>query len=142
MLKSLKTVYKIDYNNADSFITENVENPVFGEKSVTGKSVTNDAKFTFKNDIKVNIDNVKGIKFTAKIPKGINTEIFFATETAPVLSDSKKFMVVSETDELTTVYIETSKNVEWKGMLKTLRFDPVTKSGHEFEVVSVELLAE
>jgi len=142
MLKSLKSVYKIQYNNADSFLTENVENAVFGENSVTGKSATNDAKFTFKNDIKVNIDNVKGIKFTAKIPKGLNTEIFFATDAAPVLSESKKFMVTSETDELTTVYIETGKNVEWAGTLKTIRFDPVTKSGNEFEVVSLELLAE
>ena len=51
-------------------------------------------------------------------------------------------MVTSETDELTTVYIETGKNVEWAGTLKTIRFDPVTKSGNEFEVVSLELLAE
>ncbi len=141
-LASLKKVFSINYNNADDFIAENIGETVYAENSVKGTALNSDPKFTYKKSIDVNIDNVTTIIIKAKIPENAQMEMFFGTAESPNLAEAKKFTAASLGDEMTTYIINTSRNSEWKGILKTFRLDPVTKEGLSFEVESVEFLSK
>ncbi len=141
-LNALKSVYTINYNNADDFLAENVDELSYGENSVKGTASNGDPKFTYKKSIDLNIDKVTKIIIKANIPSGSTMEIFFDTAENPILAEAKKFTATSLGDEMITYIIDTAKNSEWKGVLKTFRIDPVTRSGLSFEVESVEFLSE
>jgi len=138
----LKTVYTINYNNGDDFITENIDELVYGENSATGKAQNADPKFTYKNTLDLNLDNIVALKIKAKIPDGALMQMFFGTSENLTLDEVKKYGIYSLGNYMTTYIIDTTSNPEWKGILKTFRLDPVSSVGQTFEVESVEFLSE
>ncbi len=136
-----KVVSTITFENQEDWTVGKIDNVAFNG-SVTGTSQTGDPTLNKKTPVGINIDNVVAIRIKAKIPTGTSMEIFFSTETNRTFAESKKFTVASAGNEVADYIIKTTDNGNWNGMLYGLRVDPVTSAGLDFEVVSVEFLAE
>ncbi len=136
-VSKLKTVYELKYDSADAFNIGNV-NDLAADGKISGVSASKDPTITTKKNLGIDISKVTALKITYKIPKGAKSEIFFTTAADNKLAENKKFTVVSTTDDLSTVVVDTTKNSAWTGTLGLFRFDPVVAEGQAFEVVSVE----
>lgn len=65
-------------------------------------------------------------------------QVYFATETAPSLGESKKITFAVSNGEH-DYYVDLSSNAEWKGALTSLRIDILNTAGR-FEVSLIELM--
>ena len=63
--------------------------------------------------------------------------MFFATDEKK-FGGSTRFFFASKSDDVYTYIIDTTKNENWKGIIREFRFDPVIGEGVYFEWYSVE----
>ena len=141
-MDSLSPVWSIDYGEKNSALNIwSVENWVQNEEGLSGTSGA-DAILQL-NDIgtEIDLDRVRAVRITAKIPKGQSIHLYFTTLTNTAWAEDKGMSIVSTTDEMTEYIFNTSGLKTWTGTLVGFRIDPVGPAGINFTVKSAELLA-
>ena len=137
---STKVVYTLKFNNPDEWNKHGVLNSQFGEVfKVTAEN--DDPNLDLKNDVGIEIEQVKQIKLKANIQSGTDIQIFFDTQESRGFSESKCFTFSSGSAENGEYIVNTSTCSGWKnGTLGKIRIDPVSKKGISFELFSLEFL--
>ncbi len=133
---SVEAVASIKFDNPSLFRAGNI-NGLTVDGTMKGVSASSDPNVVYTQKLNLNASEVKSIRITAKIPAGMQSEIFFANGEKH-FSGSTRFFFASTTDEVKTYVIDTTKNENWKGTISELRFDPVMAEGVSFEWFSIE----
>ncbi len=138
LTKTEKVVYKFDLDH-ELLHPSKIEGLVY-DKTLKGKSTSDDPKMTYKRSIGIDISKVSAIKINAKIPNGKMFEIFFSTDANPKFDASKSYSFNSSSDDFAEYIIYTESNEAWDGILANFRIDPVNTTDTEFEIKSIELI--
>ncbi len=85
-----------------------------------------------------NAEDVAGVAIRAKLPIGNIPDLFFKTPDAPGSNEAQKIRGQTSTGGWITYYFDLSSNINYKGEITGLRFDPFTGNAGGFYVDKIE----